>query len=114
MRTISNGAHLFQPVEDIISTEFIPSIFGHEISHLDGQLYALPIRDGGLGIPCTPDDADFELNSSKVLSASLSALIISQSSTNFLTLIQLLMRDYLFVTIGLKEQEMLRTCFINN
>ena len=62
MRTIPNVAHLFQPVEDIISTEFIPPMFGQEISHLDRQLYALPIQDGGLGIPCIPDDADFELN----------------------------------------------------
>ena len=68
MRTIPNAAQLFQLVEDIISTEFIPSIFGQEISHLGRQLYAMPIRDGGLGIPCIPDDADFELNSSKVLS----------------------------------------------
>ena len=79
MRTIPNAAHLFQSVDDIISTEFIPSIFGQEISHLDGQLYASPIRDGGLGIPCIPDDADFELYSSKALSAPLSALTISQS-----------------------------------
>ena len=78
MRTIPNAAHLFRSVEDIISTGFIPSIFGQEISHLDRQLYALPIRDGGLGIPCIPD-TDFELYSSKVLSAPLSALIISQS-----------------------------------
>ena len=49
MRTIPNAAHLFEPVEDIIGTKFIPSIFGQEIFRLDRQLYALPIRDGGLG-----------------------------------------------------------------
>ena len=59
MRTIPNAAYLFQPVEDIISTKLIPTIFGQGISLLDRQIFGIPTRDGGLGIPCIPNEADF-------------------------------------------------------
>ena len=54
-----NAAYLFQPVEDIISTKLIPTIFGQGISLLDRQIFGIPTRDGGLGIPCIPNEADF-------------------------------------------------------
>ena len=76
IRTIPNVAHLFQPVEEIICSKFLPTIFGEDISQLDRETYALPIRNGGLGIPCIPEDADFERNTSKLLCAPLSALIV--------------------------------------
>ena len=79
IRTIPNVAHLFQPVEEIICSKFLPTIFGQDISQLDRETYALPIRNGGLGIPRIPEDADFERNTSKLLCAPLSALIIIQA-----------------------------------
>ncbi|CAB4008017.1 Hypothetical predicted protein [Paramuricea clavata] len=79
IRTIPNVAHLFQPVEEIICSKFLPTIFGQDISQLDRETYALPIRNGGLGIPRIPEDADFERNTSKLLCGPLSALIIIQA-----------------------------------
>ena len=57
-------AHLFQPVEEIIRSKFLPTIFGQDISQLDREIFALPIRNGGLGIPCIPEDADFKRSTS--------------------------------------------------
>ena len=36
-------AHLFQPVEEIIRSKFLPTIFGQDISQLDREIFALPI-----------------------------------------------------------------------
>ena len=46
IRTIPNVAHLFQPVEEIIRSKFLPTIFGQDISQLDREIFALPIRNG--------------------------------------------------------------------
>ena len=43
MGTIPNAAYLFWPVEDIISTKLIPTIFGQEISlYLIGRVLIYP------------------------------------------------------------------------
>ena len=47
---------------------------------LDGEIFALPIRLGELGIPVMTTEAFFEYNASRTLSAPLAALIVNQNT----------------------------------
>ena len=51
VRTIPNIAHLLKPIEDIITSDLLPQILGFEVSLLDREMFALPTRLKGLGIP---------------------------------------------------------------
>ena len=77
--TIPNIAHLLKPIEDIITSDLLPQILGFEVPLLDLEIFALPTRLGGLGIPILTTEADFEYNASKKLSAPLAALIVIQN-----------------------------------
>ena len=66
-------------LEDIITSDLLPQILGFEVSLLDREIFALPTRLGGLGIPTLTTEADFEYNASKTLSAPLVALIVTQN-----------------------------------
>ena len=79
IRTIPDISRLLKPVEEAIANVFLPALFGQEISHIDRQIWALPTRLGGLGILCIPNEAEFNLSSSKVISMHLCALIVKQS-----------------------------------
>lgn len=51
-RTIPDSAELYQPMEDVIRNTFIPSLTGNlACSDTERNLFALPCRLGGLGIP---------------------------------------------------------------
>ena len=42
---------LFQPLEDLIGSAFIPKLLGHEIpGTVERDLFSLPVRLGGLGL----------------------------------------------------------------
>ena len=79
VRTIPNIAHLLKPTEDIITSDLLPQILGFEGSLLDREIFALPTRLGGLGIPVLTTEADFKYNASKTLSAPLAALVVTQN-----------------------------------
>ena len=49
-RVVSDCRSLFAPLENIISSLFLPAMFGCEISSLESELFSLPVRFGGLGI----------------------------------------------------------------
>ena len=56
MRTIPDITDLLQPLEDVIHQSFIPALFGRpSCSSTERDLYALPVRLGGLGLmnPCS-------------------------------------------------------------
>ena len=85
VRTISNIAHLFKPIEDIITPNLsepnlLPQILGFEVSLPDHEIFVLLTRLGGLGIPVMTTEADFEYNASRTLSAPLVALIVTQNT----------------------------------
>ena len=42
--------HLFLELEHIIQCQFLPTVFGVEISAVECDLFALPLRFGGLGV----------------------------------------------------------------
>ena len=77
--TIPGIARLLQPIEDLITSKLLPTIFGSDISELDRSILSLPTRFGGLGIPDIVEEANFEYNTSKILSAPLAALIVTQT-----------------------------------
>ena len=80
LRTIPNIADLLRPLEDLIATQLLPSILRQDISKIDQEIFALPTRYGGLGIPCLHEEAEFEFNTSITISDQLAKLIIAQSS----------------------------------
>ena len=41
----------FPPLDELISNEFIPSLFGGQISPSKRKLISLPVKYGGMGIP---------------------------------------------------------------
>ena len=42
--------HLFSPIENALSSIFIPALLDHDISTRDHSLFSLPVRFGGLNI----------------------------------------------------------------
>ena len=78
MRTIPDIAIQLQPIEDLIHTKLLPAILKSYISSLDRSLFTLPTKYGGLG-PNIVEEADFEYEMSKILSAPLATLIVIQS-----------------------------------
>ena len=62
MRTIPDITDFLQPLEDVIHQSFIPALFGHPpCSFIERDLYALPVRLGGLGLmnPCSAASSAF-------------------------------------------------------
>ena len=64
MRTTPNIAEYLQPLEDTITKIFIPALIGKEVNALERQIFALPVRFGGMGISNPCEMADFEYKSS--------------------------------------------------
>jgi hypothetical protein len=49
-RTVPKIEHLFEQLENSISTDLIPALCGRSISELERKIFALPYRYGGMGI----------------------------------------------------------------
>ena len=82
MRTIPDITDLLQPLEDVIHQSFIPAVFGRPpCSSIERDLYAPPVRLGGLGLmnPCSAASSAF--HDSEKLTAPLVALIAAQCMT---------------------------------
>ena len=72
MRTIPNLSDHLQPLEDVISNDFVPSLFGSKVKDLVRRLIALPPKLGGMG---TTND---EYENSIRLTQNLTKMIINQ------------------------------------
>ena len=61
-RTVPGIGPLFEPLEEIIRHEFLPTLLGTHVSDLQRELIALPARLGGLGIenPVLSADTAYE------------------------------------------------------
>lgn len=77
-RTISEISQLFKPLEKRIKEVFIPNLIGRQISDKERDLFALPLRFGGLGIQDPTKVADKEFSASVILTEELSDLILKQ------------------------------------
>ena len=80
-RTVPGISDLFEPLEDVIAHKFIPAIVGREVSKLQRDLLALPVRYGGLGIANPVQTADREYETSRKVTESLTDLIKQQDIT---------------------------------
>jgi len=80
MRTIESVGKLFQPLEEAIHQPLLPALTGQmPSSEMERGLLSLPCRFGGLNIPKPTCCSAFQFTSSKLLSASLVAMIFQQT-----------------------------------
>ena len=80
MRTIPNIGPLFEPLEDAIRLQLIPSFTGHSPScTIERELLSLPYRLGGLGIINPTTIADSQFNASTKITSLHKDLIVQQS-----------------------------------
>ena len=77
-RTIGDISHLFKPLEQAISQKFIPAMLGREVSETYRDIFALPIRLGGLGIANPVTTSDSEYRASTAISSQFTDLILQQ------------------------------------
>ena len=80
LRTIPNMEDFLAPLDKVIDDEFLPALLGETISDTDHELFKLPIRDGGLGIPILTQKALIDCKSSIDISAPLVEVIVSQGT----------------------------------
>ena len=78
MRTIPGMSEHMKPVDEIIKNDFLPSILGETVSEKERELFSLPVRCGGLGIPSFTEKANHDFENSLEITAPLVALIITQ------------------------------------
>ena len=81
LRTIEGMNELIKPLDDIIMNTFLPAIFGETLSHQEKGLFALPIREGGLGIEELSIKAPREYEISKKVTQPLVTAMVIQSNT---------------------------------
>lgn len=78
-RTMIRMGEFMQPVEDIIRQRFLPALFGGgvQISDEERALYALPAREGGLGIDNPVLDSHIKFADSQRYTATMQDLIMA-------------------------------------
>ena len=79
-RTTPNMEDFLAPLDKVIDDEFLPALLGETVSETDRELFKLPIRDGGLGIPVLTQKAEIDCKSSIDISAPLVEVIVSQGT----------------------------------
>lgn len=79
LRPVPNIGDLYQPLKDAIPHHLLPAFTGRKrITDLESDLYALPTRLGGLGIPNPTKASSIQHRNSQNISAHLTALILQQ------------------------------------
>ena len=78
MRTIPNLSDHLQPLEDVISKDFVPSLFGSKVKGLVRRLIALPPELGGMGTTNPIEIANDEYEYSTRSTQNLTKIIINQ------------------------------------
>ena len=80
-RTIPDISDEFQPLEDEISSNFIPALLGRQVDPIHRDILSLPVRYGGLGILNPVETADQEFNASTFITKRLTKIIKDQESS---------------------------------
>ena len=78
MRTIPGMETYLKPLDDIIDHNLIPAILGKNIGDTEREMIALPVRNGGLGMPQLCEIAQTEFIASTTITAPLAAIIVMQ------------------------------------
>ena len=81
MRTIPGMEEHLTPLDKVINDNFLPALFGSRISSVERDLFSLPIRAGGLGIPKFAEKASQEYSTSRTITAPLVAIMTMQGNT---------------------------------
>ena len=81
MRTIPNMDNYLKPLDEQISTKFIPSLLQSITTEEERKFYSLHIRFGGLGIPIISETAIEHYNASKKITAPLVSLMLLQGNS---------------------------------
>jgi len=71
-------SELFEPLENAIRDELIPTLVGQEVSDAERQILALPLRHGGLGLKDPCETAKTEYENSTQITDKLTAKIYTQ------------------------------------
>ena len=78
MRTIQGISDILKPIDDVMDNEFIPALFGSNITPNEREIISLPIREGGLGLGVQHKNSDACYAVSKAITEPLMKQIISQ------------------------------------
>ena len=78
MRTLNNISETLDPLDKVITNEFIPSLFGTSISPNERDLLALPIKDGGMGLRIWQNESEDSFEISKQVTKPLLPQILKQ------------------------------------
>ena len=78
LRTIQGMSQFMQPLDKLINDKFIPTLLDSSITQTERDLFSLPVRLGGLGIPIFTEKATSDYENSKKLTAPLAAIIVLQ------------------------------------
>ena len=104
LRTIPDISDNLKPIDELISDQFIPTLFGCPISPLERQIFALPVKYGGLGIPILTDMATYEFEASMTVTRPLIDVMHEQRSTIIPVDINSSISHHLKPVLELKEE----------
>ena len=83
-RTTPRLSSHFEQLENVIRFDFIPALTGNPApDDHDRQLFALPAREGGLGLGNPATTCELEYNSSRAMSEPLMEVILQQSEYSY-------------------------------
>ena len=80
LRTLPNITNILKPLDEIITNEFIPALFGTNISLDEREILSLPVKERGLGLQSPSENADNIYRASRKITLPLKEKIITQSS----------------------------------
>ena len=80
LRTLSGIAEILKPLDDIITNEFVPALFGSNLSPHERDILSLPIKEGGLGLRVLSEIAENSYNASRKITAPLTEKVVTQSN----------------------------------
>ena len=78
MRTIPGMHEFMKPVDDVIRLELLAALLNSIVPEVDRQLYSLPLRHGGLGMPILSEIIEFQFEASQVITLPIT---ITQGNT---------------------------------
>ena len=78
MRTIPGMHEFMKPVDDVIRLELLAALLNSIVPEVDRQLYSLPLRHGGLGMPILSEIIESQFEASQAITL---PIMITQGNT---------------------------------
>ena len=90
MRVVPGISNMLQPLENAIRFHLLPAITGRStFSDAERKVFALPVRNGGLGIPIPMDLADYQSEASSCITQPLMTILQLQHEEGTVSLNQI-------------------------